>query len=124
MTIHLRLVKGNTPNIELTEADRVTGLPVDFSAASTEVRLKTRLASGVDVTETVCTKLVGRKVPGGIDTEPPYDLAGRGGRVVAECDATVFPEAGTYEGELEATFAGSQVATPYQKLRIDVREPV
>jgi len=120
--VHLRLVKGDTPNINLSLVDKQTGLPPDLSNGGTVARLKTRLATGGPITTVTCSKLTGREVPGGIDLTPPYDTAGAGGRVLAACDASVFPDAGEYEGEVEVTFATAQIATPYQKLRITVRE--
>jgi len=119
--LKLRLVTGDTPNVILSAVDKHTGQPVDLSAAGTLVRLKTRPVGGATTTVTDCTKLSGRELPGGVDYTAPYDQLGKGGRVLAACDATVFPAPGLYEGELEISLAGGQVATPYAMLRIEVR---
>lgn len=123
--IRLNLVVGDTPNIVLVVADKRTGAPIDVSDAATVCRLKTRPLFGTApaTTDTVCSKLTGREIAGGLDETAPYDTAGKGGRVMAQCAATVFPDAGTYEGELEVTFGlVSQVVTPYARLRITVRD--
>lgn len=123
----LRLVTGDTPNIELAVSDKRTGLPIDVSDALTVCVLKTRPITtppgGGTVQSVTCSKLVGREVPGGIDSLAPYDVAGKGGRVLAACSAAVFPTAGEYEGELQVTFgATSQVATPYARVLVTVRD--
>jgi hypothetical protein len=122
--VRLELVMNDTPNIELGLVNKKTGLPPDLSDSLTVARLKTRPLFGASpsTTTTVCSKLTGREVPGGIDTTPPYDVVGKGGRVLAACAASVFPAAGEYDGELEVTFgATTQIATPFAKLRITVR---
>lgn len=123
MTIRLRLVTGDTPQIVLPLADKHTGEATDVSDPATTVRFKSRPAGASGpVTVITCSKLSGREIPGGIDYTPPYDQLGKGGRVLASCDANVFSSAGEYEAEVEITFgAVNQVATPYEQLRISVR---
>lgn len=121
--VRLNAVVGDTPQFVLVAADGRTGDPIDVSAADVVCRMKTRPLFGASpaTTTTLCSKLAGREVAGGIDTTAPYDVAGKGGRVLAACDATVFPAAGDYEGELEVTTAGTQVFTAFAMLRITVR---
>lgn len=118
------LVANDTPTLVFDLVDRASGAPIDLSNASTTVRLKVRVSGAASNKATiVATKVVGRQLPNGqVDTAPPYDVAGAGGRCSAACDATVFDAAGEYLGEVEVTFgASSQVATPYQMLDIVVR---
>ena len=76
--------------------------------------------------EVTCTKLPGRELPNGaIDLLAPYDVAGVGGRCIAQCAAEFFDTVGDWLGELQVTFsATSQQATPYALLDIHVRNPV
>ena len=122
-TLRLSLVSNDTPSIILTVNDLSTGLPVDISDGGTTATLKIRLLGEVDnKDEIVCTKLPGRLLANGtVDASAPYDTDGSGGRCVAICDATVFDAAGDYEAELELSFGGTTIVTPYQLLRITVR---
>lgn len=120
----LYLVANDTPTLVFDLADRASGAAVDLSDPTTVVRLKVRLASAASNKATiVASKVVGRQLPNGqVDSAPPYDVAGAGGRCAVACDAAVFDAAGEYLGEVEVTFgATSQVATPYQMLDIVVR---
>lgn len=125
--IRLRLVKGNTPGIVMVVRDRVTGDPIDISAGTTTARLRVASQAAPNtVKEVVCNKLTGLELANGtLNNAAPYDVAGKGGRCIAQCDATVFDTAGTWTGELQVTFsATSQQATPFVLLDITVRNPV
>jgi len=121
----LQLVRGDTPQIVLSIRDKSVRSqpPVDLSDASTVVRFKVRQVGETTVTEVLCTKLTGVVLAdGSIDTAIPYDTAGRGGRCLANCAASVFPDAGKYEGEVEITFgATGRIGTVYQLFTINVR---
>lgn len=111
------IVVGDTPTLNFALRDHITGTPVDLAAGTTTVKLRVRKVGAAGAaTEVACTKLTGRVLANeSIDTAPPYDTAG----------ASVFASAGDYDGEVQVTFsATSQQATPYQLLRIHVRNPV
>lgn len=122
------IVVGDTPVLNFALRDRVTGAPLDMSAGTTTIKLRVqRIATPAPaVKEVDCGKLVGRELAdGSIDSAPPYDVAGAGGRAQAACAASVFDVAGDYDGEVRVTFsATSQQQTPYALLRIHVRNPV
>jgi len=119
----LKVVANDTPSIVLNLTDRFSN-PIDLSAGTTEVTLKVRESgSSVIKAEVVCTKVVGLEdEEGNINTAVPYNVAGAGGRCVAQCDATVFDAAGNYEAEIEITYdSGTVVNTVYKTLDIEAR---
>lgn len=110
----VNLVAGNTPQLIFDLFDR--NGPVDVSSGTTTVHLYVK----GNATPIVCTKLVGYDTGEAIDTQPPYDTAGAGGRVRADCDADVFPTEGRYVGEIQIDAAGI-VTTAYDDLVFNVR---
>lgn len=122
------IVVGDTPTLVFALRDRITGAPVDLIAGTTGIKLRVqRIATPAPAAkEQACTKLAGRVLANGqVDSAAPYDVAGSGGRCQAACAASFFDVAGDYDGEVQVTFsATSQQATPYQLLRIQVRNPV
>lgn len=120
----LAVVTGDTPIIALDLTDQESGLVVDLSNAATTIAFKVRVVGSTTLKATVaCTKLVGRKTPGGaIDSGAPYNVVGFGGRCQAECPSTVFDAPGEYEAEVEVTFgASARIATVFQLVRIQAR---
>jgi len=121
----LHIVIGDTPQIVLSIRDDTVRSqpPVDLSDAQTAVALKVRKVGSTNAVSVACTKLTGAvDRDGSIDTSAPYDVAGAGGRCVADCDASVFTEAGKYEAEAEVTFGASgRVVTVYELVSILVR---
>lgn len=118
----VRTVTGDTPpiNFSLLESES----PVDLSDPSTIVRLKVRKAGQLTVKgEVICLKLPGRELEDGtIDTGSPWNTAGRGGRLQAQCPTSLFDQAGDYEGEIEVSFGAiSRISTVYDILRIHAR---
>lgn len=116
----LRIVANDTPRIliPLTSSEG----PVDVSDVGTIVVFKVKNAEGV-VTDVPCTKLIGFIGEDGVlNTDPPYDVAGFGGRCVAVCDETVFTTGGNYTAETEVTFPGDVIATVYKIVKIHVRD--
>jgi hypothetical protein len=114
--------------LSLTQKDE-TGAeaPIDVSLAT--VRFKFRSAGATTLKSTVvCTKLTGRLVldsdglPVAIDTAAPYDVAGVGGRCTVEWGNTDLDTDGSYEGEVEITFASGRVMTVYPLVKFGVRK--
>lgn len=125
MATKIKLVQGDSrPQLRFSVTDPNTGLPIDFSNVSTTVRFKFRAAGDTATKETlVCTKLVGRVLESGaIDTTPPYDTAGAGGRVALNWGPTSLDTAGDFEGELEVTFDDGTVQTVFDLVKFTVRE--
>lgn len=100
------------------------GLPLDLSAAETTVKLRVRIVGAVAVkAEVDGDKLAGlERKNGSISLVPPYDVAGKGGRVEFPCDETVFDMAGDYEAEIAVTFSGGARNTVYDLLTFVVRD--
>jgi hypothetical protein len=125
----LSLVAATTPQVQLSVVDRSrprNPQPVDVSAGTTVVKLRVRArGTTTPVVEIVCIKQTGKvELDGSINTAAPYDVAGRGGRVVADCAASVFPTAGIYEGEVVVEFGATNRKTiPYDLLAFKVRAP-
>ena len=105
----IRLVRGdNRPFIILTLTDDITRGPIDLSNPATTVVVKFRQAATTTVLATIpCTKLSG----------------GTTGQVQFSFDSGVLDvEPGMYEGEVQITFAGSDVQTVYDVIRFRLRE--
>ena len=124
MIDRIRLVRGdNLPQILVALRENETGTPIDVTGATP--RLKFRFAGSATLSATlVGTLLPGVELEDGtIDYSPPYDLVGRGGRVMFQWgSADLDGPPGMYEGEIEITFPGGAVQTVYDKLKFTVRE--
>jgi len=103
----IKLVKDdNLPEITLTLTDRVTGDPIDLSAASTTVTVDFRALGGTTVTVLNCLK-----VTNGADGKVKFFFPGN----------TLAVEAGPYEGEININFNGLKQSV-YDVLKFKVRE--
>lgn len=124
MSTRLRVVTGDTPQVFLTI--KQAGQPVDLSDPETSILLKIREEGGSNQVVTVvpCVKLQGYELEDDtVTTGSPWNVAGKGGRVMAPCPSTLFIKATQYEGEVEVTF-GSQglISTPFELVRFVTRE--
>jgi hypothetical protein len=107
MAEKIKLVQGDTrPAIICTITDDTTGAAVNITGAT--VRLKFRAAGADTLTATVV----------GAVTDGP---AGQVAFYPASAPEMLQGEPGDYEGEIEITFADSQVQTVYDALRFKVR---
>jgi hypothetical protein len=108
MTDKIKLVQGDTrPALVCTITDDTTNTPVDITGAT--VALKFRAAGATTLTATVTGTVTN----------------GAAGQVVfypASAPAMLQGAPGDYEGEIEITFADSQIQTVYDTLRFKVRE--
>jgi hypothetical protein len=108
MSEKIRLVRNDTrPAIVCTITDDTTGAAIDITLAT--VRLKFRAAGAETLTATV-TGAVTDGAAGEVAFYPasaPEMLAGA---------------AGDYEGEIEITFADSQIQTVYDLLKFKIRQ--
>jgi hypothetical protein len=121
----IKLVQGDTrPQLRFSVTDPNTALPIDFSNGATVVRFKFRAAGETTTKESiVCSKMVGRVLEDGtIDTTPPYNVAGAGGRVAMNWSPTSLDTTGDFEGELEVTFDDGTVQTVFDLVKFTVRE--
>ena len=57
-----------------------------------------------------------------VDYRPPYDVAGRGGRLAMDWSATALDTAGEFEGEVEVTFPDGRIQTAFAILKFQIRE--
>lgn len=126
MTDRIKLVRNDTrPQIIVDITESSSGLPIDVSSAT--VRLKFRMEAETTLIATlVATKLAGRALDDGtVDTNPPYDTPGVGGRVVfswADAPGALEGEAGNYEGEIEMEFIDGTIQTVYDLMKFKLRE--
>lgn len=123
MVDRIKLVQGDTrPQLLLSLTDEVTGAPIDLTGAN--VSLKIREMGAAVVKETLPAYLITGKVleDGSIDYTAPYDVAGAGGRLAVNWTATSLDTAGEFEGEIEVVFADTTIQTPFEKLRLRIRE--
>lgn len=108
MAEKIKLVQGDTrPALTCTITDDTTGAAVDISGAT--IVLKFRAAGATTLTATV----------NGTVSDGPA------GQVVfypASSPEMLQGEPGDYEGEIEITYADSQVQTVYDLLKFKVRE--
>jgi hypothetical protein len=108
MSEKIRLVRNDTrPALVCTITDDTTGAAINITGAT--VRLKFR-AAGV---ETLTATVVGAVTNG---------AAGQVAFYPASAPEMLQGEPGDYEGEIEITFADSQIQTVYDVLRFKIRE--
>lgn len=108
MTEKIKLVQGDTrPAIVCTLTDEFTGLAIDLTGATP--RLKFRATGALTLTATI----TGTVIDG---------TAGKCVFYPASAPEMLAGEAGDYEGEIEVTFADSQVQTVYDVLKFKLRE--
>jgi hypothetical protein len=125
MTTKIRLVQGDTrPQLRFAVTDPATGTPIDFSDGGVTVRFKFRAAGASATKETLmCSKMPGFiESDGTINTNPPYNVPGAGGRVVLNWGPDSLDTTGDFEGELEVTFSDGAVQTVYDFVKFTVRE--
>lgn len=125
-TDKIRLVQGDTaPQLQLSLTDQRTRRPQDLSAPGTTARLLFREVGADTVKATMpCFAIAGYVDPetGDVDYRPPYDVAGRGGRLAMDWSADALDTAGEFEGEVEVTFPDGRVQTAFAILKFQVRE--
>jgi hypothetical protein len=114
MTDRILLVQGDTrPRLVIDLADEATGDAMDVSDTGTSVVVKFRELGGQTLKATLaCTKLI----------TATNATPGAAGRVQALWPAGALDTAGSFEGEIEITFADGTVQTVYDRLRFKVRE--
>ena len=108
MSEKIKLVQNDTrPALVCTITDETTGSAVDISGAT--IVLKFRAAGATELTATV---------PGTVTN----GSAGQVAFYPASAPEMLQGAAGDYEGEIEITFADSQIQTVYDLLKFKVRE--
>lgn len=126
MAEKIKLVQGDTrPQLKYVVSDETTGDIVNLAGAS--VLLKFRAAGA----QAILFSLTGF-LQSGIESEngtvsqaapgEAYAVPGSGGRVAFQFGpGNLNVEPGTYEGELEVTFADSSIQTVYSVTKFQVR---
>jgi hypothetical protein len=124
MAERINLVQGDTrPAIIISLNDDETGSPISITESTT--RLYIRAVGEETVLLTLTAQLLPGKVEpnGSINTDPPYEALGSGGRMQFNWQAGDLDiDAGAYEGEIEITFADGSIQTVYDVLKFNVRE--
>lgn len=126
MAEKIKLVRNDTgPQLLLSLKDKATGNPIDLSAAGTSILFKLREVGATTIKATIAAgKITGllNDDDGTINTAPPYNVAGAGGRCGINWSPTALDAAGEYEAEVEITFADGTIQTLYDTLKFTVRE--
>jgi len=123
MSCTIKLVRGDTrPQVKFVVTDENTDKVVDISGSTP--RLKFRAIGTTQVLFVREGQLMsGLELPDGeVDTDPPYNTPGTGGRVVFSFiagDLDLTP--GYYEGEIEITFSDDSIQTVYRSQRFFIR---
>ena len=116
------LVQGDTrprPIFTLRDKD---GDPIDVSNA-VGLRFLMRKVGESTIKEMSCIKLSGLlQDDDTVDYTPPYDAAGRGGRIQVVWNSDSLDTPGKYEAEIELTFQDGTKQTVYQKIPLTIRE--
>lgn len=118
----IRLVEGDTrPRLVFTLQD-ADGTVVDVSGSI--VRFKMRaVGTSVLKAEVICTALSGiLEDDGTVNYDPPYDVAGKGGRIRVDWGVTDLDTSGRYEAEIEIQFNDGSLQTVYDKIPVTIRE--
>lgn len=114
MTDRIRLVQNDTrPALVIALSDDTTGSPIDVSNTGTVVRMKFREVGASEVkAEIVCAKLItaGNSTPGAA------------GVVQASWPAGSLDTVGTFEAEVEITFADGTIHTVVDRVEFLVRD--
>lgn len=106
----LYLVQNDTAPLLYAEMlDDCTGLPVDISDGSARLIVKHPDGTTSSLPGILLTGIDN----GTIDVTPPYDEAGKGGRVAFALDTDTLAQTGTYTAEVEITYADGTVQTTY-----------
>lgn len=125
-TNKIRLVQGDTaPQLVLSLTDERTRRPLDLSSPGTTARLLFREVGADEPKATMpCFPIAGYLDPetGEVDNRPPFDVAGRGGRLAMDWSATALDTAGEFEGEVEVTFPDGRIQTAFAILKFQIRE--
>jgi hypothetical protein len=101
------------------------GQPIDMSASDASLLFCVRqLGAEVLKAQVTCSKLAGLEgVNGYVNTAPPYDVPGRGGRFQVSVPPEAFEEVGEYEGELVYfESASADPAVVFDLVRMFVRD--
>lgn len=123
-TAQLHLVRQSGARLSGVLTDDL-GAAVNLSSADASLVFCVRLVGAATLTaQLTCTKLPGLEgLNGYVDTTPPYDAAGRGGRFEVLVPPSAFAAAGEYEGELVYFASASADPAPiYDLTRIYVRD--
>lgn len=131
-TTTIKLVQGDTKpplvtTLTLESANTFTGIP-DLSImdiSNSTVRLKMRTTSNTSnvidiVTGTLTAGL--ELANGTIITTSPWDIPGKGGRVVFYWNEDSLSVSGDLQGEIEVTYEDGSIQTAYNILKFKVRE--
>jgi len=112
------------PDLVLSLTDERTGQPFDLSVPDIYIFIRLR-EIGAQTTSLYgyANPIAGRvnSDTDDIDIQPPYDVAGRGGRCVMKWENMGMLSTGEYEAEVTVYFPHGQ-QTAYNLLRISVRE--
>ena len=124
MASRIKLVKDDTgPTLVFSLTDEFTGDPIDLSNIGTTMLFKFRAVGSTTVKASISmTKLVGfLNDDGTINSNPPYDVAGAGGRCQMAWSASALDTVGEFEAEIEITFSTGVIQTVYDLLKFSIR---
>lgn len=127
-TDKIKLVQGDTgPQLIVSITDSLTGKAVDVSDVGTQIRILFREVGAAAAKNVMpAYAIAGYLNPetGELETQPPYDVAGRGGRAVMDWAADALDTPGEFEAEVEVTTPSGRIQTAFNMLKFTVREQI
>lgn len=101
--------------------------PVDLTVGGiSTIRMHMR-ESGSDVLHATvpCTMLTGlQNADGTVNSNAPYNVAGKGGRIQVEWTTASVATAGKFEGEIELVYGDGTTQTTYGLIPITIRSQI
>lgn len=123
MSERIKLVQGDTmPIVDIVIKDENHDTPIDLTGA--QVLLKFRPVGSTTLKETITGSLLTGVLGADgvtVDTTPPYNTPGRGGRVRFTWTPTALDTVGSFEGEVEITYPDLTVQTVYDIMKFRIR---
>jgi len=114
------------PKRVLTLTDE-NDVPVDLTIGGvSSIQMHMREKGSDELKATVqCTMLSGVvQADGTVSYSPPYDVAGRGGRIQIEWTLLSVDTAGVFEGEFELVFGDGSTQTTFKTTTINIRDDI
>ena len=114
------------PKRVLTLTDE-NDVPVDLTIGGvSSIQMHMREKGSDELKATVpCTMLSGVvQADGTVSYAPPYDVAGRGGRIQIEWTAGSVDTAGVFEGEFELVHGDGATQTTFKTTTINIRDDI
>lgn len=131
-TSTIKLVQGDTKpplitSLSSQNINTTTGvletIPLDISGSTVILKLRqaSNTANIIDIVDGAL--LIGYQLANGyVISSPPYDVPGKGGRVIFNWNENSLSVPGDIQGEIEVTYSDQTVQSVYDIIKFKVRE--